>query len=147
MTADMVPPTPRRWPSWLPPHPATAWAWPSAFGCGLRVGEILGLRPRRREPVRRDHHAWSSNTSVEGLVAPKTWRGVRTIEMPELVVAKLHRRALRDGPPDGSADRGQGPEAGGMGRDGWYQQAWRPALAGAGLDPVRSSSTPAATTP
>jgi integrase len=101
------------------------------FGCGMRVGEILGFRPC-------DANLFAGTISVaqqyqrRGLVAPKTWRGVRTIEVPELVAVEL-RRALRDSPP---ADLPilTGPRGGTLGRDGWYQQAWRPALEGAGLD-------------
>jgi integrase len=101
------------------------------FGCGLRVGEILGLRPQ-------DVNLFAGTVSVaqqyqrRGLVAPKTWRGVRTIEVPDLVAFEL-RRALRDNPP---ADLPilVGPRGGKLGRDGWYEQAWRPALEAAGLD-------------
>ena len=101
------------------------------FGCGLRVGELLGLRPA-------DVNLFAGTVSVaqqyqrRGLVAPKTWRGVRTIEVPQLVAVEL-RRALRDSPP---ADLPilVGPRGGTLGRDAWYEQAWRPALESAGLD-------------
>ena len=104
------------------------------FGCGLRVGEILGLR-------RQDVNLFAGTVTVaqqqqrRGYVAPKTWRGVRTIEVPELVSVEL-RRALRDNPP---ADLPilVGARGGTIGRDGWYEQAWRPALEGAGLDRKR----------
>ena len=104
------------------------------FGCGLRVGEILGLRPQ-------DVNLFAGTLSVaqqsqrRGLVAPKTWRGVRTIEVPELVAVEL-RRALRD---DLAGDLPilVGPRGGALRRDGWYTQAWRPALKGAGLAPGR----------
>jgi integrase len=101
------------------------------FGCGLRVGEVLGLRPA-------DVNLFRGTISVaqqhqrRGLVAPKTWRGVRTIEVPDLVAVEL-RRALRE---ERAVDLPilVGPQGGRLRRDGWYEQAWRPALQGAGLD-------------
>jgi integrase len=110
------------------------------FGCGLRVGEILGLRPS-------DVNLFAGELSVaqqsqrRGYVAPKTWRGVRTIEVPELVAVEL-RRALRDSPPMDLPIL-IGPRGGAMRRDGFYAQAWRPALkaAGLGTDRYRFHST------
>jgi hypothetical protein len=87
------------------------------------------------EPVADNHIKYPFPvwvTSQKGL-APR--RGVRTIEVPELVAVEL-RRALRDDPP---ADLPilVGPRGGVLRRDGWYEQAWRPALVGAGLAPDR----------
>jgi integrase len=110
------------------------------FGCGLRIGEVLGLRPCDVGP-RAETISVKVQQQRRGLVSPKTWRGVRTIEVPELVLVEL-RRALRDDPP---ADLPIliGPRGGQLRRDGFYDQAWRPALKAAGLaaDRYRFHST------
>ena len=131
VTADMVPSHGEALRILAATPPRYSLGMALGLGCGLRVGEILGLRPQ-------DVNLFAGTISVaqqyqrRGLVAPKTWRGVRTIEVPELVAVEL-RRALRDAPP---ADLPilVGARGGTIGRDGWYKQAWRPALEGAGLD-------------
>jgi integrase len=100
------------------------------FGCGLRVGEILGLRPMDVGPG-CETISVVQQYQRRGMVAPKTWRGVRTIEVPGLVSVEL-RRALRDDPPPDKPFL-VGPRGATIRRDGWYEQAWRPALVGAGL--------------
>jgi integrase len=100
------------------------------FGCGMRVGEILGLTARYVD-LSAGTITVHQQQQRRGLVAPKTWRGVRTIEVPELVAVEL-RRALRDG-PGRDVQLLAGGRGGVMRRDGWYEQAWRPALVGAGL--------------
>jgi integrase len=105
------------------------------FGCGCRVGEILGLRPCDVLDLNAGFIRIHQQYQRRGLVAPKTWRGVRTIEVPDLVKVEL-RRALRDNPP---ADLPilVGPRSGRASRDTWYEQAWWPALEGAGLERLR----------
>jgi integrase len=104
------------------------------FGCGFRVGEVLGLRPCDVGP-RAETISLKVQRQRRGLVPPKSWRGKRTIEVPELVTVEL-RRALRANPP-ADLPLMVGPRGGKLVREGWYEQAWRPALKAAGVAPNR----------
>lgn len=104
------------------------------FGCGLRVGEVLGLTPSRIDfaagTITIDRQ-WQRG----GFDSPKTWRGVRTIEPPDLVMLEL-RRAVRS---VAGADQPlfAGARGGGLRRDAFYDAAWKPALKAAELDERR----------
>jgi integrase len=104
------------------------------IGCGLRVGEVLGLTPSRIDlaagtiTVDRQYQRGR-------LDSPKTWRGVRTIEPPDMVLTEL-RRAMRPGMPP-ELPLFTGARGGTLRRDDFYERAWRPALVAAGLDPRR----------
>ena len=104
------------------------------LGCGLRVGEVLGLTPGYVD-LAAGTITIAQQRAQRGMVSPKTWRGVRTIEVPDLVRVEL-RRALRDSPPKDLPILAGG-RSGVLRRDGWYEQAWRPALVAAGLGPGR----------
>lgn len=100
------------------------------FGCGMRVGEVLGLTPNRIE-LSAGTLTIDRQQQRGRLDSPKTWRGVRTIEPPPSVMFEL-RRALRDaGPAD--LPLFIGARGGSLRRDGFYAAAWRPALVAAGL--------------
>lgn len=103
------------------------------FGCGLRVGEGLGLQPEfvnfRAETLTVEFQA-----QRRGQVGPKTRNGRRTIEPPDFVMAEL-RRVLRDtiprpqaGTPIYTGVRGGKPR-----REEFYEKGWKPALRAAGL--------------
>ena len=100
------------------------------LGCGIRVGEVLGLTPSRIDigagTVKVDRQQQRGR-----LDSPKTWRGVSTIEPPDSVMFEL-RRLLRDRPP-AELPVFVGGRGGQLRRDGFYAAAWRPALVGAGL--------------
>jgi integrase len=104
------------------------------LGCGLRVGEVLGLTPSRVD-LRVGSITIDRQLQRGRLDSPKTWRGVRTIEPPDVVMLEL-RRAIRD---DSAPDMPilAGARGGVMRRDAFYDQAWRPALRAAGLDERR----------
>jgi integrase len=100
------------------------------LGCGLRVGEVLGLTPSRMS-LGTGQITIDRQFQRGRLDSPKTWRGVRTIEPPDLVLTEL-RRALRPGmAPD--MPLFEGARGGILRRDDFYQRAWRPALLAAGL--------------
>src|SRR3954470_594312 len=102
------------------------------FGCGFRVGEVLGLTPGQVDLV-AGTVVVDAQQQRRGRVSPKTWRGKRTIDVPDVVLFHL-RRELRI--KSGSAEliflgvRGGVPR-----RDDFYDTGWRPALEGAGLSP------------
>jgi integrase len=100
------------------------------FGCGLRIGEVLGLRPcdvsDGAKTIKVDQQY-----QRRGYVSPKTWRGVRTIEVPDQVRIEL-LRALQDQPAPTEPFL-IGPRGGTMTRDSFSTLAWKPALIGAGL--------------
>lgn len=104
------------------------------LGCGLRVGEVLGVTPAQVDLVANTLTV-DAQEPRRGRVGPKTWRGVRTIELPDVVALAL-RQALRGDPPADvplmSGARGGRPR-----NDEFYSKAWRPALKAAGFDPKR----------
>lgn len=104
------------------------------IGCGLRAGEVLGVTPAQIDLAAGTLRV-DAQEPRRGRTGPKTWRGVRTIELPDVVKLAL-RQALRDDPPATvplmSGSRGGRPR-----NDEFYAKAWRPALKAAGLDPKR----------
>jgi integrase len=100
------------------------------LGCGLRIGEVLGLTPDRI-----DLHAGTITIDQQwqrgGLVSPKTWRGKRTISPPDVVMFEL-RRAIKT-TEAADVPMFTGARGGGLRRDAFYAAAWRPALKAAGL--------------
>jgi integrase len=103
------------------------------LGCGLRVGEVLGVTPSRID-LERGTLRIDNQFQRRGMDSPKTWRGVRTIDLPERVRAELAR--VVDGAP-ANLPLLVAPSGGTLRRDGFYEFAWRPALVGAGLAPDR----------
>jgi integrase len=69
-----------------------------AFGCGLRRGEVLGLRWSDVDLERRELHVTGNVTRTSaGLVrgVPKTRRGLRVVPMPDQVVEALKAHRAR----------------------------------------------------
>jgi integrase len=104
------------------------------IGCGLRVGEVLGVTPAQIDLAAGTLRV-DAQEPRRGRVGPKTWRGVRTIELPDVVKLAL-RQALRDDPPD-NVPLMTGPRGGRPRNDEFYSHVWRPALKAAGLDAKR----------
>ena len=92
-----------RRPSWEP-RPGTGPLSCSAAWCGLRRGEIIGLRPARRRPGRRDGHrpdrtASSCSRTRQAFDAPpKTDAGKRTVSDPAARAAGPRRAYGASGP-------------------------------------------------
>lgn len=99
---------------------------------GLRVGEVLGMTADRVDLAARrvtvDRQAQVMDGRLQ-LTTPKAEK-TRTIVVPALVAVEL-RRHLRDHVSDGLLFPGTGRVP--LRRDQFYQRAWRPALASAGL--------------
>lgn len=94
------------------------------LGCGLRIGEVLAVTPAQFDSsagTLRIHQ----QLQARGVTSPKTWRGVRTIPVPDQVVWEL-RRACRGVAPD--VPILTGPRGGTMHRHGFYDFVWNPAL-------------------
>lgn len=101
---------------------------------GLRVGEVLGLSPDRLALERREVTIDRQLQRIgnEGVLTTPKAEKVRTIVVPGVVAVEL-RRHLRDHQGGELLFQGRrGVER--MRRDQFYSSAWRPALAGAGLE-------------
>jgi integrase len=100
------------------------------FGCGLRIGEVLGIAP-----MQVDLKAGTLNINIQqqrrGRVGPKTRNSVRTIELPDRVMNEL-RRAMK-GHNNLTKPLATGPRGGTPRREVFYEKAWHPALKAAGL--------------
>lgn len=106
-----------------------------AVYCGLRYGEIAGLRTENVDLSRRVIRIRNSMTMLGELKGPKTRAGNRDVEMPEHVAAMMRewieRFQMRN--PDGlvfttgKGGRVQAPP--------FHYQSWRPLLRRAGLLP------------
>lgn len=104
------------------------------IGCGLRVGEVLAVTPAQID-LEANTLTVDAQEPRRGRVGPKTWRGVRTIELPDVVALAL-RQALR-GDPAANVPLMTGPRGGRPRSDEFYAHAWRPALKAAGLGEKR----------
>lgn len=100
------------------------------YGCGLRQGEVLGLRRGSVDFLRRTLRV--SEQAVDGkLGPPKTRASSRVVPMPQLVVDLLARH-LEEHPSDGLLFHA--PKGGTWRRSNFNGQVWKPALKAAGLD-------------
>ena len=106
-------------------------------GCGMRLGEVLGLAIDRvrgdRNEVTIDRQLQRVEGALTVLPYTKTARGRRTIRVPGSVALEL-RRHLRDVDPGASGLLFTGRRGAWMRRDEFYRTAWRPALAEAGIE-------------
>jgi len=102
------------------------------FGCGMRIGEILAVTPDQHtaRKLRPDLLRIDFQETDRGRVGPKTRRGVRTIELPDVAAAEM-RRAVKGQAADALLFRG--PKGGRPNRGSFYDQVWYPALIGADL--------------
>jgi integrase len=104
------------------------------LGCGLRIGEVLGLTADRID-LQAGTITIDRQWQRGGFTSPKTWRGVRTIEPPDVVMFELRRAVKNADAPD--VPMFAGARGGGLRRDSFYVAGWRPALKAAGLDERR----------
>lgn len=108
------------------------------YGTGLRFGEATALTPadvdlEAAQPVIHVTKAWKEGETGSYLGAPKTRRAVRTVTVPEPLVAVL--RAQTEGKGGGDL-LFPGPTGGQMESSSFHRLAWRPAVEAAGLDPA-----------
>ena len=115
-----------------------AWRSLVLVGCygGLRIGELLGLRVPRVDLLRAQVDVAEIVTDVAGHLytgPPKTRAGRRTVQLPRFVVDELAEQlgSRSDGLvwPNKNGDH--------LRVTSWRRRAWAPAVAAAGLAPLR----------
>ena len=109
-----------------------------AYG-GLRIGEMLGLRRRRFDPVRARVDVAEILVEVEGdlhMGPPKTRAGRRAVPLPRVVVDTMNEHLKRyPAAPDDLVFRA--PEGGPVRLASWRRRYWAPAVQAAELSPLR----------
>jgi integrase len=115
-----------------------ALVWLGAYG-GLRIGEMFGLRVDRIDPLRGRVDVVETCVEVGGVLhfgPPKTRAGRRSVPLPRVALAALedHLRAAATEPGDLVF---RAPEGGPVRLASWRRRFWAPAIAKAGLAPLR----------
>ena len=108
--------------------------------CGLRLGELAGLRRSRVDLLRRQVHVGEIAVEVKGQLLfgpPKTRAGNRKVPLPRFVADEMavHLDTYGDADPDAFVF--VGPDGGALRANGWRARQWRPAIRAAGLEPLR----------
>ena len=106
-----------------------------AYG-GLRPGEMAALKPSRVDLDERHIRVVTNVSEVRGHVVwgpPKTWRGNRTVTLPDEVVSELadHMEAY-----PGNETVFAAPNGGVLRATAWRRRFWHPAVEEAGLAPL-----------
>lgn len=107
-----------------------------AAWCSLRLGELLGLTRSSIDLLHGTIRVTGQRQEVkgaDGLRKPKSQAGVRTITIPEPVVADVERHLAEFSEPGANGFVFTGPKGGPLRRATFYK-AWRSALAAAGMD-------------
>ncbi|HET7489355.1 MAG TPA: site-specific integrase [Acidimicrobiales bacterium] len=106
---------------------------------GLRIGELAGLRRGRVEPLRRSVRVEEILTEVGGLYwgQPKTKAGRRSVSVPGPIMDELvaHMANYCDDGQDALVFTS--PAGGPLRVTTWRRRFWNPAVADAGLSPLR----------
>ncbi len=105
---------------------------------GLRLGEMLGLRWRHVDFLRRRVHVAETLLDIEGHVSfgpPKTRAAVRSVPLPSFVCEALSRVADRGIDRDELVFRS--PEGCPLRPSQFRRRVWNPAVTAAGLAPLR----------
>ena len=108
--------------------------------CGLRMGELAGLRCGRVDLLRRQVRVIETAVEVKGQLlfnAPKTSAGNRTVPVPVSVATVLadHLGRFSGGDPDDLVF--PGPDGGALRVNAWRARYWQPAIKRTGLAPLR----------
>jgi integrase len=109
------------------------------IGCGLRLGEVLGLRVDRVDFLRREVHVEAQLTPARVLDELKTEASRRVVPLPTWVAESLAAYMASEPVGDellfvtkgGNRSHTPGPWS----RPAFYAHLWKPAVARAGLDP------------
>jgi integrase len=111
------------------------------LGCysGMRIGEMLGLRAERVDLLRGRIDVAEALVEVSGQLIfgpPKTRAGRRSVPLPKVVVEALseHLKAYPASPGDLVF---RAPEGGPVRLASWRRRFWAPAVARAGVAPLR----------
>ncbi|MHB8247112.1 MAG: tyrosine-type recombinase/integrase [Acidimicrobiales bacterium] len=105
--------------------------------CGLRIGEMTGLRVRSVNPLKQTLNVVEQIVEVGGRLVPgepKSHAGVRTVPVPRHVMQALAPH-LAGKTPDALVFTA--PEGGPIRRTLWAKRFWQPAVTAAGLEPLR----------
>lgn len=105
---------------------------------GLRLGEVLALRWKHVDLLRRQVTVIETLTDLAGVLtfgAPKTKASIRTVGMPSFVADALATIPAR--PPDGDELVFRSPEGHPVRPSLFRSRFWLPAVDAAGLSPLR----------
>ncbi len=108
--------------------------------CGLRLGELAGLRRSRIDLLRRQVHVAEIAVEVKGQLIfgpPKTRAGQRKVPLPRFVADELAVHLATYGSADPGSLVFVGADGGALRANGWRARHWRPAIRKAGLEPLR----------
>ena len=111
-----------------------------AAGCGLRQGEVFGLRVRDVDFLRQQLHVEQQVKIVRGRITvdrPKGGR-TRTVPLPEWVAVELAEH-LRRHPPQADDLAFTSREHKPLNRNHFNRYTWHPALVAAGVEPSRAT--------
>jgi integrase len=110
-----------------------------AYG-GLRIGELAGLRRGRVDVLRSRVDIAEICVEVSGHLTygqPKTRAGRRSVSLPRSVAAALNEHLSDYTETDRDAFVFTAPEGGALRVPAWRRRHWTPAVAAAGLAPLR----------
>jgi len=108
--------------------------------CGLRMGELAGLRRGRVDLLRRQVRVIETAVEVKGRLifdAPQTRAGNRTVPVPPSVADRLDRHMAEFKEPGPDALVFPGADGGALRANAWRSRYWRPAIRATGLAPLR----------
>jgi integrase len=108
--------------------------------CGLRLGELAGLRRSRVDLLRRQVRVTEIAVEVKGELIfgpPMTRAGQRKVPLPRFVADEMAAHLDTYGQPDPGSLVFVGPDGGALRASGWRARQWRPAIRAAGLEPLR----------
>ena len=108
--------------------------------CGLRLGELAGLRRGRVDLLHRQVRVTEIAVEVKGNLIfgpPKTRAGHRKVPVPRFVADEMAAHLDAYGEPSPDALVFVGADGGALRANGWRARHWRPAIRAAGLEPLR----------
>ncbi|MBW3643354.1 MAG: site-specific integrase [Actinobacteria bacterium] len=111
-----------------------------AAGCGLRQGEVFGLRVRDIDFLRRQLHVEQQVKLLGGrvMLAPPKGGKTRTVPLPDAVGAELAKH-LSGWPAQGADLVFTSREGNPINRNHFNPYTWKPALQAAGVPPTRGN--------
>ncbi len=108
--------------------------------CGLRLGELAGLRRGRVDLLRRRVRVVETAMEVRGQLVfnpPKTRAGNRTVPVPAMVAEVMGGHLSEFSGPGTDGLVFPGADGGVLRANGWRARHWRPAVKAAGVEPLR----------
>jgi integrase len=108
--------------------------------CGLRIGELAGLRRAQVDLEAHTIRVIENAVEVHGHLvrgAPKTKAGRRTVPVAPTIAAALEQHLVTYTPPGPEAPVFAGAGGGTLRAAAWRSRFWTPATRAAGLSPLR----------